>query len=103
MYQGVSIWNLSLIGPVVSEEMLENIYRWTEVGSRSHTHYHNGNLIWGTVSRRVDEVIPSDHPRRVANIRLNLTLTRSSYYYDKMFIICLFLTFFLILTPVLVF
>ena len=28
---------------------------------------------------------------------------RSSYYYDKMFIICLFLTFFLILKPVLVF
>ena len=32
---------------------------------RSHTHYHNSNLIWRTVSRRVDEVIPSDHPRRV--------------------------------------
>ena len=29
-----------------------------------HTHYYNGNLIWRTVSRRVDEVIPSDHPRR---------------------------------------
>ena len=28
---------------------------------------------------------------------------RSSYYYDNMFIICLFLTFFLILKPVLVF
>ena len=26
-----------------------------------HTHYHNSNLIWRTVSRRVDEVIPSDH------------------------------------------
>ena len=23
-----------------------------------HTHYHNSNLIWRTVSRRVDEVIP---------------------------------------------
>ena len=31
-----------------------------------HTHYHNSNLIWRTVSRRVDEVIPSDHPRRVS-------------------------------------
>ena len=31
------------------------------------THYHNSNLIWRTVSRRVDEVIPSDHPRRVAS------------------------------------
>ena len=37
--------------------------------SRSHviyTHYHNSNLIWHTVSSRVDEVIPSNHPRRVA-------------------------------------
>ena len=32
-----------------------------------NTHYHNSNLIWRTVSRRVDEVIPSDHPRRVAS------------------------------------
>ena len=32
-----------------------------------HTHYHNSNLIWRTVSRRVDEVKPSDHPRRVAS------------------------------------
>ena len=31
------------------------------------THYHNSNLIWRTVSRPVDEVIPSDHPRRVAS------------------------------------
>ena len=30
-----------------------------------NTHYHNSNLIWRTVSRRDDEVIPSDHPRRV--------------------------------------
>ena len=28
-----------------------------------HTHYYNSNLIWRTVSRRVDEFIPSDHPR----------------------------------------
>ena len=32
-----------------------------------NTHYHNSNLIWRTVSRRVDEVIPSDHPRSVAS------------------------------------
>ena len=32
-----------------------------------NTHYHNSNLIWRTVSRQVDEVIPSDHPRRVAS------------------------------------
>ena len=32
-----------------------------------NTHYYNSNLIWRTVSRRVDEVIPSDHPRRVAS------------------------------------
>ena len=30
-----------------------------------YTHYHNSNLIWRTVSCLVDEVIPSDHPRRV--------------------------------------
>ena len=30
-----------------------------------HTHYHDSNLIWRIVSRRVDEVIPSDHPGRV--------------------------------------
>ena len=32
-----------------------------------HTHYHNSNLIRLTVTRRVDEVILSDHPRRVAS------------------------------------
>ena len=37
------------------------------------------------------------HPRYV------MLYARSSYYYDNMFIICLFLTFFLILKPVLVF
>ena len=49
----------------------------------------NSNLIWRTVSRRVDEVIPSDpmvwpHPRDV------IQYARSSYNYDNMFIICLF-------------
>ena len=66
-----------------------------------YTHYHNSNLIWRNVSRRVDEVIPSDpmvwpHPRDM------ILYARSSYYYGDMFIICLFLTFFLILKPVLV-
>ena len=37
------------------------------------------------------------HPRDV------ILYARSSYFYDNMFIICLFLTFFLILKPVLVF
>ena len=37
------------------------------------------------------------HPRDV------ILYARSSYYYDNMFIICLFLTFFLILKPVLFF
>ena len=32
-----------------------------------NTHYHNSNLIWRTVSGRVDEVISSDHQRRVAS------------------------------------
>ena len=31
------------------------------------THYYNSNLIWHTVSRRVDEAISSDHPRREAS------------------------------------
>ena len=48
-----------------------------------NTHYYNSNLIWRIVSRRVDEVKPSDHPRREA---------RSSYYYNNLFIIYLFLT-----------
>ena len=76
------------------------------------THNHNSNLIWRTVSRRVDGVIPSDtpethsiegdplawpHPRDV------ILYARSSYYYDNVFIICLFLTFYIILKPVLVF
>ena len=59
------------------------------------------NLIWRTVSRLVDEVISSDrveggpmvwpHPQDV------ILYARSSYFYDNMFIICLFLTFFMIL------
>ena len=32
-----------------------------------NTHYHNSNLIRLIVSRRVDEVIPSDHPGREAS------------------------------------
>ena len=76
-----------------------------------NTHYHNSNLIWRKVSRRVDEVLPSDlktrsvegdplvwpHPVDV------ILYARSSYYYDNMFIICLFLKFFLILKPVIIF
>ena len=91
--------------------------------SMIHTHYHNSNLIWRTVSRRVDEVIPSDYPRsvsrRVDEVILSdhprsvsrrvdevipsdhprrvcphprdvILYARSSYYYDNMFIICLF-------------
>ena len=32
-----------------------------------NTHYYNSNLIWRTVSLRVDDVIPSDHPRQKAS------------------------------------
>ena len=32
-----------------------------------NTHYYNSNLIWCTVSQRVDEVIPLDQPRREAS------------------------------------
>ena len=38
-----------------------------ERAATTYTHYHNSNLIWRTVSRRVDGVIPSDHPRRAAS------------------------------------
>ena len=47
----------------------------------------------------MDEVIPSDHPRRVASMgnpkvwphpRDVILYARSSYYYDNMFIICFF-------------
>ena len=37
------------------------------------------------------------------HLRDMILYDRSSYYYDNMFIICLFQTFFLILKPVLVF
>ena len=68
-----------------------------------HTHYYNSNLIWRTVSRRVDEVIPSDHQRREASSviqRYDLirdtwyTYARSRYYYNKMFIVYPFPTLF---------
>ena len=63
-----------------------------------YIHYHNSNLIWRTVARRVDEVIPSDHLRRVASRVIQslphprdmILYARSSDYYDNMFIICLF-------------
>ena len=48
-----------------------------------NTHYYNSNVIWRTKSRRVDEVIPSDHLRREDVIQC----ARSRYYYNKMFII----------------
>ena len=77
-----------------------------------YTHYHNSNLIWRTVSRRVDEVIPSDHPRRVASRVIQwYGLIHETWYSTPdqvtIMIICLlyafFLTFFLTLKPVLVF
>ena len=76
-----------------------------------YTHYHNSNLIWRTVSRRVDEVIPSHHPRRVASRVIQwYGLIHETWYCTPdqvtIMIICLlyafFLTFFLILKPVLV-
>ena len=74
-----------------------------------NTHYHNSNLIWRTVSRRVDEVIPSDHPRRVASSVIQwYGIIHETWYCTPdqvtIMIICLlyafFLTFFLILKPV---
>ena len=69
----------------------------------TYTLSYFSNLIWRTVSRRVNEVIPSDHPRREASKvilvvwphpRDVILYTRSSYYYDNMFIIYFFLTLF---------
>ena len=37
--------------------------------SQIYTHYYNSKLIWRTVSHRVDEVIPLDHPRCEASTR----------------------------------
>ena len=77
-----------------------------------NTHYHNSSLIRRTVSHRVDEVIPSDHPRRVASRVIQwYGLIHETWYCTPdqvtIMIICLlyafFLTFFLILKPVLVF
>ena len=48
-------------------------------------------------SRVEDDLMVWPHPLDV------ILYARSSYYYDNMFIICLFLTFFLILKPVLLF
>ena len=77
-----------------------------------HTHYHNSNLILRTVSRRENEIIPSDYPRRVASRVIQwYGLIHKMWYCTPdqvtITIICLlyafFLTFFLILKPVLVF
>ena len=48
--------------PLRKKQTLQSI-----ISSQIYTHYHNSNLLWRTVSRRVNEVIPSDHPRRVAS------------------------------------
>ena len=71
-----------------------------------YTHYYNSNLIWRTVttvSCRVDEAIPSDHPEMRSvegdsmvwpHPRDVILYARSSYFYNNMFIIYLFLTLF---------
>ena len=41
-------------------------YQMTSSLGVIYTYYHNSNLIWRTVSCLLDEVIPSDHPRREA-------------------------------------
>ena len=50
-------------------------------------------LIWHTVSRRVDEVIPSDHSMVWSHPWDMIQYPRWHYYYDNMFIIYLFPTF----------
>ena len=64
-----------------------------------YTHYYNSNLNWGTVSCQVDKVISSDHLRREASRVIQwydvILYARSSYFYNNMFMIYLFLTLFL--------
>ena len=64
-----------------------------------YTHYHYSNLIWRTVSRRYHRghTIGSSETRSVEgdplvwpHSREAILYARSSYYYDNMFIICLF-------------
>ena len=61
-----------------------------------YTHYHNSNLIWRTRSVEGNPMV-WPHPRDV------IQYARSSYYYDNMFIICLFSDIPPDLNPVLVF
>ena len=50
-----------------NSEMFGNVDgRKTDTGHLSHTHYYNSNLIWRTVSCRVDEVI-QEHMRYFAS------------------------------------
>ena len=52
-----------------------------------HTHYYNSNLIWCTVSRLVDEIVPADHPRREDTIIIICLLYTLSLHYSD-FINC---------------
>ena len=63
-----------------------------------YTHYYDSNLIWCTVSRQVDEVIPSDHLRHEASrvIQWYGLIQETWYCMPDQFtiiIICLFYTF----------
>ena len=65
----------------------------------TNTHYYNTNLIWRTVSCRVDEVIPSNHPRREASRVIQwYGLIHETWYSTPdqvtIIIICLLYTFF---------
>ena len=65
----------------------------------SYTHYYNSNLIWRTVSRRVDEVIPSGQPGREASREIQWYILIHETWYctpDQVtfIIICLLYTFF---------
>ena len=50
----------------------QNVNFYLDTGDRApycrklkiYTHYYSSNFIWRTVSRRVDELISSDHTRR---------------------------------------
>ena len=65
----------------------------------SYSYYYNSNSIWRTVSRQVDEVIPSDYPRLEASrvIQWNGLIHETWYCTPDQvtfIIICLLYTFF---------
>ena len=58
---------LQQLGPTMEAPEVSEKIEKIKVTTHVYTHYYNSNLIWGTVSHRVDELISSDHTRRKAS------------------------------------